>query len=86
MRRGEIPSGRTVGQAVSDAYARETRIEVDRLKTELAMLRKPVRKPRLRKPDQRQMFIADMKARGLIWSMSEGRVCPELPRLGSTVH
>jgi hypothetical protein len=66
MRRGEIPSGRTIGQAVSDAYARETRIEVDRLKTKLTTLRKPDRKRRQREPDNRKVYIATKKADG--WS------------------
>jgi hypothetical protein len=65
MRRGEIPSGRTIGQAVSDAYARETRIEVDRLKTKRAASLKPERKRRRRDVDQRKVFIATKKAAAL---------------------
>jgi hypothetical protein len=69
-KRGEVPTGRTIGQAVSDAYARETRIEVDRLKSELGV-REPTRiEPaarirRRREPDPRKVRISVLKARGL---------------------
>ena len=63
-RRGEIPSGRTICQAITDAVNRELRIQVAYLQQQLADV-KASSSRRRRDPDPRKVFIAVYKAKGL---------------------
>lgn len=78
--RGEVPSGITIGQAVTQARTRAVEIKVANFEAELASLRnaatntaqahKPARSrsPQQRKVDPRHVFISTMKARGLTYA------------------
>jgi hypothetical protein len=63
-RRGEVPTGRTITQALTDAGTREVRSELFALATEVAALRENIAKQKsLTTLDTRKLFIRAFAAR-----------------------
>jgi hypothetical protein len=64
--RGEVPSGRSISQAMSDARARLVELRIVELEGELSALRQAAarnRAARRRKVDARKVYIAAFKAK-----------------------